>query len=108
MKKNKLEIYRQGDVLIEAVAKLPANVTRQKADNGRIILAHGEATGHHHSVDIDAADWWKTEGGEQFLTVKTQTAVEHQEHAPIALPPGNYRVRRQREYTPEAIRNVAD
>lgn len=102
------EIYRQGDVLIERVAKLPSGLKRQKAENGRIILAHGEATGHHHSLDVDAADLWKTEGGEQFLTVKTETAVTHQEHAPVSLPPGDYRVRRQREYTPEAIRNVAD
>jgi hypothetical protein len=103
-----LKTYRQGDVLIEQIAKLPAALKRQKPENGRIILAHGEATGHHHSLDIDAADWWKTDNGEQFLSVKTQTAVEHQEHAPITLPPGDYRIRRQREYSPEAIRNVQD
>lgn len=32
----------------------------------------------------------------------------HQEHGPITLPPGNYRVQIQREYSPEEIRNVAD
>jgi hypothetical protein len=102
------KVYRQGDVLIEQVSKLPGGLKLQKAENRRIILAHGEATGHHHSLDVDSADWWKTESGEQFLSVKTETLVEHQEHAPISLPPGDYRVRRQREYTPEAIRNVQD
>ena len=107
MKKQKM--YRQGDVLIEKVAKLPPNLNLQKATNGRIILALGEATGHHHSLAADPADWWKQDKtGEQFLTVKEATTVEHQEHAPITLPPGNYRVRRQREYTPEVIRNVRD
>lgn len=111
MKKNpKLKIYRQGDVLIEQIAALPAAVQERKPSKGRIILALGEATGHHHALEErDAADWWKTEGTEeQFLDVKTATEVTHQEHAPIVLPPGSYRVHRQREYTPEAIRNVAD
>ena len=35
-------------------------------------------------------------------------ALEHDEHETIQLPPGDYRIIRQREYSPEAIRNVAD
>jgi hypothetical protein len=100
--------YRQGDVLIEQIAELPKGLTRQKPAGSRIILAHGEATGHHHSVGIDAADWWKNAGGEQFLSVKGPALVEHQEHAAIELEPGKYRVTRQREYSPAEIRNVAD
>lgn len=106
--KNKPTIYRQGDVLIERIKTIPSAAKKTVSIDGRIILAHGEATGHHHSVDADAADWWKTADGEQFVTVKEATDVVHQEHAPIALAPGKYRVRRQREYAPEAIRNVAD
>jgi len=103
----KSKLYRQGDVLIEQVAEIPKSAVRQKP-NGRIILALGEATGHHHSVDIDAANWWKQENGTQFLEVAEEAVVEHQEHDPITLPTGKYLVRRQREYTPEAIRNVHD
>lgn len=106
MKQNKL--FRQGDVLLERVAKLPKGLKRQKPEGGRIILAHGEVTGHHHSIDADAADWWKTDGGEQIVTVTAPTELVHQEHGAIALTPGSYRVRRQREYSPEAIRTVAD
>ena len=95
-------------MLIERVEEIDGEVTKQKPENGRIILAHGEATGHHHSLKADAADWWKDADGSQFLTVKTATAVVHQEHAPIALAPGRYRVVRQREYSPSEIRNVAD
>ena len=35
-------------------------------------------------------------------------ALKHDEHSTIELPQGNYRVTRQREYSPTAIRNVAD
>jgi hypothetical protein len=101
------KIYRQGDVLIERVEKIPTGLAKQKPD-GRIILAHGEVTGHHHSVDADAADWWKEGNGDHYLDVRSVTEVVHQEHGAISLAPGKYRVRRQREYSPEAIRNVAD
>ncbi|MDE2101282.1 MAG: hypothetical protein KGL39_28810 [Patescibacteria group bacterium] len=99
-------MYRQGDVLIEAVATIPADAVKQKPGQ-RIILALGEATGHHHSLEADAADWWKA-GEEQFLELSAPAEVTHQEHGAIALPAGRYRVTRQREYSPEAIRNVAD
>ena len=108
MKTKILKNFRQGDVLIEAVTDIPNGLAKQNKQS-RIILAHGEATGHHHSLDMSAADWWKDEkSGDQFIAVKHQTEIVHQEHAPIALTPGNYRVRRQKEYSPAAIRNVAD
>ena len=99
---------RQGDVLIERIQEIPSGVKSEKPIDGRIILAHGEATGHHHSIDADAADWWKTDSGDQFVEVRESAPVVHQEHAPIPLPVGKYRVVRQMEYAPEAIRNVAD
>ena len=112
--------YRQGDVLIERIASIPATAKKQKRAT-RIILEHGEVTGHHHALETrDPADWWK-EGeiattnakpsilaGELFLSLPDGGVVKHQEHSNIELPKGNYRVTRQREYSPEAIRNVAD
>lgn len=112
--------YRQGDVLIERIATIPTNAAAQKRSR-RIILANGEVTGHHHCLEIeDPADWWKrgdistadnkpaTLAGELYVNLPAGGVVTHQEHAKINLPAGTYRVTRQREYTPEAIRNVAD
>ena len=121
MKKNKMQtMFRQGDVLIERIAAIPADATKQNQSD-RIILAHGEVTGHHHCLELaDPADWWKRGeiaptlekptvlGGEIFLAIEKAAEVTHQEHATVPLPPGNYRVTRQREYSPEAIHNVAD
>ena len=121
--------YRQGDVLIETIDTIPATATRQKPAK-QVILAHGEVTGHHHQLEVrrpekngkwhDPADWWKegeiapslekpaTLAGEIFVTLPEGGVVTHDEHSQIELPPGNYRVTRQREYSPSAIRNVAD
>ena len=62
--------YRQGDVLIERIAEIPTTAEKQNK-SARIILAHGEVTGHHHAMEItDPADWWKQ--GEIEIAVKMQ------------------------------------
>jgi hypothetical protein len=107
----KPKIYRQGDVLIERIESIPSSAEKQKSAR-RIILAHGEVTGHHHALEVaDPADWWKAGKGigeETFLCLTDGGIITHQEHAPIELPVGNYRVTRQKEYTPQEIKNVCD
>lgn len=100
-------MLRQGDVLLVRVRSIPKAAKRQHS-KGMIVLAYGEVTGHAHTVDAGKAVLSLGEGGVMFLTVEELTAVRHQQHAPLTLEPGNYKVIRQREYTPEAIRNVAD
>lgn len=101
-------LLRQGDVLLVPVARIPKGAKAQRT-KGRIVLAHGEVTGHAHTVDARRARLSvDTEGGVTYLTVDKLTEVTHQEHAPVTLQPGKYKVVRQREYTPEAIRTVAD
>ncbi|MDQ3722996.1 MAG: hypothetical protein M3376_08005 [Actinomycetota bacterium] len=103
-------MYRQGDVLIERVNTIPAGLLAVPKEDGRVILAHGEVTGHAHAVlgDVEflAADLEDLE--ERFLRVEREASVVHEEHDTVTLPPGDYRVKRQREYTPEEIRRVAD
>lgn len=102
---------RQGDVLIIAVNKIPTNAKPVARENGRLILAHGEITGHAHVVDAPDAVFLATdldEMADRFLKIESECQVVHDEHAPINLVPGLYRVRRQREYSPAKIRNVAD
>jgi len=103
-------IYRQGDVLIERITKTPRKTQPVKRDAGRIVLAYGEVTGHAHAIASRAAELTETELGERFLRVLAEggVALRHEEHATIQIPQGDYRIRQQREYSPEAIRNVAD
>lgn len=113
--------YRQGDVLILRVNALPADATKRSRDNGRVVLAYGEVTGHAHSitekdvVQFDARN--ATDAARQllasvgltvevsehnapsFLDVPTGAEVKHEEHGTIVLEPGQYVVLRQREWS---------
>lgn len=105
-------LYRQGDILLAPIDIVPDGTYPIDAEDGRLILARGEITGHHHSI-TDTADVelvTADEAAELYLLVhgSEPVALTHQEHATIELPPGNYRVVRQREYTPERLRQVAD
>ncbi|HYM31842.1 MAG TPA: hypothetical protein VEU47_11105 [Candidatus Cybelea sp.] len=104
-------MYRQGDVLIVPVSKLPRELEPVAREAGRIILAHGEVTGHAHAIkDQKAALFRDPKLAAIFMNVSADGPVklEHEEHGTIEIPPGNYQIVRQREYSPEAIRNVAD
>ena len=102
----KLELYRQGDVLIRRVAGLPKKKHAKRA-SGHIL--EGEATGHIHRLeDVTKAEVLEV-GERLFLRVGAEgVRIIHEEHNPITLPPGDFEITRQREYSPEAIRNVAD
>src|SRR5260370_33113900 len=95
-------MWRHGDVLISAVEEIPQGARRIQG----VVLASGEVTGHSHRVETaQAAQLWE-DAGERFLTILETTRVIHDEHQPITLSPGNYRVWQQREYTPQAMRRA--
>lgn len=102
--------YRQGDVLIERIDSLPGAAVLMLREKGRVILAHGEVTNHAHAITAAGCHLHSAPGETAtFLQVQAAlVALSHDEHSTIDLPRGTYRVTRQREYSPEAIRNVAD
>jgi hypothetical protein len=108
-------MYRQGDVLIvpvreEAVPAAVATLPRQPRDaRGRLVLARGEATGHCHAV-VGPGTLTRESGplGTAWLRLTEGGRVVHEEHGPISLPRGWYRVVRQQEYVPGSVRVVAD
>ena len=106
-----MKTYRQGDVLIRQVNEIPSQA-KVKKNVGRIVLAYGEVTGHAHAIAEPQAKEFTMEQANsavrRFLDVASGADVKHEEHATIQLPPGFYEIIQQREYTPEAIRNVAD
>lgn len=103
-------MYRQGDVLIRPVAEIPATAQAVPVDDrGRVVLAYGEATGHAHALPgMKVLMFHDAALARTFIDVREPTALTHEEHGAIPLPPGRYEVIRQREYAPEEIRQVAD
>lgn len=102
-------IYRQGDVLlVRTLTPLSAEAVPVARNQGRIVLAYGEVTGHAHAIHDALAELFTEKGGRLYLKVEGEVTVQHEEHAGIALPSGVYEVRRQREYHPAEIRNVSD
>ena len=109
------KMYRQGDVLIIECSGIPSEA---KALNKKhtVTLAFGEVTGHAHTISKGATGYStavitddNTVSLTEYLEVEEALAnLDHQEHDTITLPKGTYKIGHQREYTPEAIRNVAD
>lgn len=105
---------RQGDVFVQRVERVPAGLRELAREGGRVVLAHGEVTGHAHAIADDGVRFFRQAStGETFVRVSKRHArggatLRHEEHTEHFLPAGDYRVVRQREYSPEAVRNVAD
>ncbi|WP_460366467.1 hypothetical protein [Actinocorallia lasiicapitis] len=108
-------MFRQGDILIQPVDAEAVPVSVQalppaaRDARGRIVLALGQATGHAHALHAPG-DLFRD--GDPLtpdhLHLPKGGRLVHEEHGPISLPPGWYRVIRQREYIPGAVRVVAD
>lgn len=112
------EIFAQGDLLIECVTDVaPSGTVEENAEGAAMVLAEGEATGHRHAIrervtmfrddrlarDIPAGLYvGHVRVGSDYAR------LTHDEHAPLTLPRGTYRVRRQRELGPRDARILAD
>ena len=108
----------QGDLLIERVDDVaPSGTIVKPLKGGPIVLAEGETTGHHHAIH-DAVTMFRDDALARDIPVNlyvghvrvdaTFARVEHEEHAPLTLTRGTYRVRRQRELEPMDERVIAD
>jgi hypothetical protein len=117
MSKNFLNIAAQGDFVIIRINELPEGIIPCKKKDGKWIVAHSE-TGHNHVMEADCVEMFKVELKdddavfELYLSVSEDTQVQHHRsydtHEALNVTPGNYKIRRQREYTSEGWRRAAD
>jgi hypothetical protein len=111
------KIAAQGDFLIFRIDSIPTNVEPVTPENGVYVIAHSE-TGHNHVMEAERVTAYKPAGVKEvdlyqmFFSVEAPTEINHlrsfDTHEALLVPPGNYEVRRQREYTPEGFRRAAD
>jgi hypothetical protein len=106
----------QGDVYFLRVGDPPIDgFSEQKTNQGNHIITHSE-TGHHHVMRADRVRRFIPDGDRggmvSYIAVNEPTPITHlrphDTHAPIMFSPGNYEIRRQREYTPQGWRRVED
>lgn len=123
-------MFAQGDILLVPVGEVLNKVVVAPK---KVIVGYGEATGHAHVIEGTAVQWLvdacedlntlhqfalgtRTDNPELFVNVPEGGQLLHQkdgetivyDHEPIGLPPGIYRVVRQRMATAETIRPVYD
>jgi hypothetical protein len=120
-----MRIIRQGDVALVQVSQLPEGCVPVEGQSRKIVLALGEATGHHHRIEdhvtigpeaaaeiaeaaIARARLFVAPTGERFLEVKETVTLLHEEHSPHAIPPGIYELPFQMEYNAALMRFVQD
>lgn len=103
------EWYQQGDVIIEPANELPDGQAVPAKEHG-FVLAEGEVTGHAHRIEDIAGVQFVEKDGMFYIQNKKSVTVRHEEHKPITLPPGTWRVRGVREYDhfTEEARRVID
>lgn len=100
--------YRQGDVALRRIHVMPTTSPAKRFT--RVVLALGEVTGHAHVLSApEIEELHDPDLERRFLRVLGEGGLlTHEEHGTITIPPGDYEVIRQREYSPESTRFVAD
>lgn len=120
--------YRQGDVLVFDRKEKPKRGEEIPREGGRVVLAHGEVTGHAHVIGERGCSLYQDDsvrsapdamaligiaGGlvaDRLLVTKQPVPLEHEEHDKIPLPAAAEKtVRIQVQWDPSAqISNVVD
>jgi len=104
----------QGDVCFTRVDDVDDGLVKMAPENGMLIVAHSE-TGHNHAfLEEDGVEVLDDPDNPfvSWLNVLVESDLKHyrsfDNHETIKFPAGKYRINRQREYTPEGYRRVAD
>jgi hypothetical protein len=106
-------VCAQGDIYIMRTnMEVPKDAKEVKPEGDHLIVTHSE-TGHHHVMERENVKMYTLPDALTSLLVVTEESVlkhlrSYDTHEPIKFTPGNYIVRRQREYTPEGFRKVED
>src|SRR5882762_2877905 len=106
-----MKIYRHGDIAFIQVESIPEmHNPRTTDEEKRGVVQLGESTGHAHVIEnmtgVEIFYDWR----DRCLKAERAFTIRHEEHKPLTLPAGNYRIRIAREfdYLRQAARMVVD
>lgn len=103
---------RQGDVALVSVREIPPEAIEQTIKGKKLILALGEATGHHHRFEFldqtQSIKLYVAAGGARYLDVSAPSDLLHEEHSTARVPAGRWLLPVQTEYSPQDLRRVQD
>lgn len=92
---------RQGDVWVEEIQALPKGL-KIKRDN---VIIHSDSTMHDHSLKNGKV--YVDKQGNLYLEAPKATQVVHTEdHKPLSLPKGVYKIIRQRQLLAKDMTSV--
>jgi len=109
--------YQQGDVIIREISgkKIDKENHKISRDDNKVVLALGEATGHHHRFELSENpavvgyrnNSWslKNTTAQTFEITEGTATLYHEEHNPIKIPKGHYEVNIVKEFD-HITRNV--
>lgn len=107
------ECAAQGDVIFQRVDSIPEQFKKTE-ENGRIVCAHSE-TGHDHAIHDKLVSRFVEPGNPWvcYLQISGEfgDVVHHRSfdtHETVRLLKGIWKIKRQREHTPEGLRMVQD
>lgn len=119
-------VFQQGDVILQRIDNADLNGMRKQED---LVLQLGEVTGHKHQFEerfkdrvtiFSSPEAVTPEGFAKNITPDLGRIVQitgdeavilrHEEHKPIAVPPGTYKVSivYEYDYVNKMLRQVAD
>jgi hypothetical protein len=88
---------RQGDVLLIPIAKRPEGSIRIPG----LMVARGEATGHHHQFAAQSQVELYRHGEDLFVHVEKPAVLQHEEHRAVferkTVPAGEFQLLIQQE-----------
>ena len=90
------QTWQQGDILGKRLTSIPTGESKL-ISKGKLVLAEGEHTGHHHSLFEESSEL-RQYGNTMVLDLKEEATLTHQEHGPITLEPGLWEVGKVQEY----------
>ena len=111
-----MKMVAQGDMMIVRMeGDLPENIKEISPSEGKHVVAHSETGHHHYLLGVEGVKYFGDPSDNMtcYLSISTEAADlihdrSYDTHQTISLTPGNYKLRRQREYTPEGLRRVED